>query len=112
MIQLINKQPIGMPFTETDEDLISAFSAQIGMCIEHCTNYQSLQALMDALEAQHQELQALLKRLPLLLEQRTLPALYRTAMSMAQGCTGATSGATSRPRGASGASARTPPSRF
>lgn len=38
VIQLINKQPIGMPFTETDEDLISAFSAQIGMCIEHCTD--------------------------------------------------------------------------
>ena len=32
---------------EQDEDLIMAFAAQIGMCIEHCTNYEDLSKAHD-----------------------------------------------------------------
>ena len=80
VIQLINKQhgaggPL-LKFTEQDEDLIAAFGAQIGMCIQHATNYQLLHREHTKLKATFKLLTRLTAELPLLAQHSKLSDLY------------------------------------
>jgi hypothetical protein len=86
VIQLINKSS-GLKFSETDIDLLSAFSAQIGMCIEHCTNYEQLNARHEALLAEHRAYVALASRLPELLGSSELSQLCQSAQRLAASAT-------------------------
>ena len=60
MLQLINKLT-ALSFTQQDEDLVRAFSAQIAIAIENCITYEQLSASHKLLMHSKRQVEELLE---------------------------------------------------